>query len=344
MKTKVLLTGASGTVGYNTLKKLVEDQDLEITVFDLKTPHAKKKLKPFKDKINIIWGDISNKDHLLQATVDQDIVIHLAAIIPPAADNYPPLTYKVNVLGTKNLIELLEIFSPNAHIIHASSVAVYGDRIKNPWIRTTDPIKESPGDIYARTKIIAEKIVQSSKLTWTIFRLSAVFGARNHKINKLLFHMPLSTPIEIITPEDAGRAFAYATKHLDSLRNKVFNLGGGEKCRIIYKDFLDRSFQIFGLGKLDFPPQAFALQNFHCGYFADSKELIDILHFNEDTIDTYFEKVAQSVSPAQRFFTRLFHKMIKASLLKKSEPLRAIKKRDKKLINHFFGYDKLQTD
>ncbi len=337
MKTRVLLTGATGTVGYNTLLNLINQKNLDITVFDLKTPHARKKLKPFKDRVNIIWGDISNKDHLIPATVDQDIVLHLAAIIPPAADNYPPLAYKVNVLGTKNLVDLLEILSPNAHIIHASSVAVYGDRIKNPWIKTTDPVQESPGDIYARTKIIAEKLITSSRLTWTIFRLNAVFGIGNHKISKLLFHMPLSTPIEIITPQDAGRAFAYAINHLDKLGGRIFNLAGGEKCRIIYKDFLERSFELFGLGKLNFPPDAFARQNFHCGYYVDSHELIDILNFNQDTIETYFEKVAKGISPMQRLFTRMFHRIIKASLLKKSEPLRALKKKDSRLIRHFFG-------
>ncbi len=337
MKKRILITGASGTVGINTINNLIDNKDVELTLFDLNTPRAKKRLKPYRDKARIVWGDISEKNALIPACMNQDVVIHLAAIIPPMAEDYPPLAYKVNVIGTKNLIDLLEMLSPQAHIIYASSVAVYGDRLKNPWISTTDPLKPSEGDEYGKTKIIAENLIRASSLTWTIMRLSAVFGVKNHKISKMLFHMPLDTPIEIITPEDAGRAFARAALNTDKIKNRIFNLGGGEKARILYKDFLDRSFRIFGLGGLDFPPQAFAKRNFHCGYFKDSNELEAILHFQQDDIETYFKRVEASVTIIQKFFTYLFHKMIKASLLKKSEPLKALKNGDKKLMKRFFG-------
>lgn len=40
---KILLTGASGTVGFETLQHLVQHTDYEITVFDLKTQNSVKK-------------------------------------------------------------------------------------------------------------------------------------------------------------------------------------------------------------------------------------------------------------------------------------------------------------
>jgi nucleoside-diphosphate-sugar epimerase len=97
------------------------------------------------------------------------VVIHLAAIIPPLADKKPRLAQKVNVNGTKNLMECLEEFSPKTFFLHASSISVYGDRIKNPWIKVSDHLSPSDRDEYALTKIEAEKIIASSELHCLFF-------------------------------------------------------------------------------------------------------------------------------------------------------------------------------
>ena len=332
----VLLTGASGTVGYQVLKQLCEKSDqYSLTVFDKKNKNSHKKLKPFREKAEIVWGDLTNKDDVDKVCYNKDFVIHLAAIIPPLADKKPDLSWKVNVEGTKNLIENLEKYSPDTFLLYSSSISVYGDRLKNPWIKTDDPLHPSQGDEYAKTKIEAEKIIQNSKLDWTIFRLTAIMGG--HKISELMFHMPLETPLEIATPEDTARAFVNALNKRKQLSKKIFNLGGGEKCRIIYKDFLNRSFEISGLGKPDFPKYSFAEKNFHCGYYADGDELENILHFRKDTIDSYFEKQKEKTNKCTKFFTCIFRSTIIIHLLKKSEPLIAFFSKNIKLKRRFFN-------
>ncbi len=334
----ILLTGASGTVGFETLKKLLEitEKNINISVFDINSLKIRKKFQPLSDRINIIYGDISNKKDIEKACKNIDVAIHLAAIIPPLADEKPELAERINVQGTQNLISGLKKFSPNAMIFYSSSISVYGDRIKNMWIKVNDELNPSLGDQYAKTKIKAEKIIQNSGLNWSIFRLSAIFGIKNHKIDKLMFHMPLETPIEICTAEDTGRAFANAIFRQKELNKKIFNLGGGEKCRLLYKDFLKKNFQLYGLGKMNFSKQTFATQNFHCAYYADGDQLEQILHFRNDTIDTYFEKIEQGISPVTKFFTQISSPVIKKLLASKSEPLQALKKRNKKLIERFF--------
>ena len=52
-------------------------------------------------------------------------------------------------------------------------------------------------------------------------------GVKNHKMTGLMFHMPLSTPMEICMPEDTARAFTNGIEKRDQLKNKVFNLAGG---------------------------------------------------------------------------------------------------------------------
>lgn len=335
IKKRILLTGASGTVGLETLQHLIQNPDYEVTVFDVKTRNSIKKLAPFQSRVEIVYGDIGNEEEVQKVTQNMDIVIHLAAIIPPLADINPELAYRVNVQGSENLIRGLEKGSPECHLIFSSSVSVYGDRINNPEIKVTDELKPSPGDQYGETKVLCESLIQNSKLSWTIFRLAAIMG--NHKISKLMFHMPLKTPMEICTPKDTGRAFANAVKHLKKLENQIFNLGGGENCVIMYQSFLDKMFGEFGLGKANFPDKAFAEKNFHCGILRDGDVLDSIINFRKQNLKDYFEMVGQRISPIQKRTTFLFKSIIKKWLLSKSEPYRAHKKGNLRELNHFFN-------
>lgn len=331
----VLLTGASGTVGSEVLHQLADRDDVFLTVFDLNTEKNKELFKPYLTKAKFVFGDISNPENVEKVAKGKDVVIHLSAIIPPLADDNPELAYKVNVLGTKNLIQAIEEHSPHAFFMYSSSISVYGDRVEHPNIRVGDPLVPSEGDEYALTKLECEKMIQESSLRWTIFRLSAIM--KNHKISKLMFHMPLDTTIEICTPEDTARAFVNGMEKQKELAYGIFNLGGGKHATTTYRAFLKRSFRIFGLGKLDFSPNAFATKNFHCGYYADGDELEEIVHFRQDDLESYFAKVKKGVNSFIRFITKIFSFSIKKQLENTSEPLQAIKNKDKRLIRRFFG-------
>jgi cholest-5-ene-3beta,7alpha-diol 3beta-dehydrogenase len=334
-RVKVLLTGASGTVGFEVLKQLYQKRDhYEISLFDLPTKKARKMFSPYTKGIDIQYGDISNENDIRKVCSDKDYIIHLAAIIPPLADDNPELAHKVNFEGTKNLVSAVEESSPSAFFIYSSSISVYGDRLKEPGIKVGDPLMASEGDEYAKTKIAAEEVIQNSKLDWTIFRLTAIMG--NHSDTKLMFHMPLKSAMEIATPEDTGRAFVNALEKQSALAGKIFNLGGGKRCRLSYEDFLSRSFQIFGLGELDFPPKAFAEKNFHCGDYIDGDELDKIVQFRRQDIDDYFSMVKNSSSSFTRMISSLFKKQIKKGMLKKSEPYHAFKTNDTLKINRYF--------
>lgn len=335
MKKKILLTGASGTVGFEVLKQLIEKNEYEIIVFDIENDSSKKKFASLPQKFKTIFGDISKISDIETLPKDLDYVIHLAAIIPPLADENIQLAEKVNFIGSQNLIHYLERNSPNAFFIYSSSISVYGDRLKTPYIKVGDSLIPSEGDHYAKTKIKTEEILQKSALDWTIFRLAAIMG--NHKISKLMFHMPLDTAMEICTPQDTARAFVNAITKRKDLSKKIFNLGGGSSCRTSYKEFLSRSFRIFGLGDLDFPTKAFAEKNFHCGYYEDGDDLENIVHFRRDSLEDYFNDVESKINPITRFFTKLINPFIKKYLLKQSEPYHAFQNNNTQLIKRFFN-------
>ncbi|WP_245574881.1 hypothetical protein [Aequorivita capsosiphonis] len=207
--------------------------------------------------------------------------------------------------------------------------------MENPYISVEDPLEPSPGDEYALTKIAAEEIIKTSKLKWTIFRLAAIMGG--HKMSKLMFHQPLATSLEIATPRDTARAFVNAIEKEKELSRSIFNLGGGENCRISYEGFLQRSFNIFGLGELNFPEKAFAEKNFHCGFYKDGDKLENIVHFRKDSLEDYFKMEKEKISSFENFGASLLKRPIKYYLLKQSEPLAAIKNNDEKMKSQFFG-------
>lgn len=338
----ILITGATGAIGVELLRQLKERNQLDgISVFARDSKKNRKLLAPYTDAISVFWGDLMDEASLVPACKEQDVVIHLAGLIPPAFHNDDARSTHINVQGTRNVISTLEEHAPEAFLVFSSSVVVYGDRLKNPEIYVGDALDPEQYDQYGVAKIMTETDIQNSKLNWTILRLSAIMGIGNHKVSGIIFHVPLDTPMEICTMRDTARAFLHVPDHLEKLNKRVFNLGGGDRCRISYVDFLSRAFKSFGMGKVNFPEYTFATMNFHCGYYMDGDDLEDILHFQSDTIDSYFERFHASVSPIQRSFTRPFAGIAKWYLRTLSEPYKAYKSGNKEERIRFFGTSNL---
>ncbi|MDN4753114.1 NAD(P)-dependent oxidoreductase [Porphyromonadaceae bacterium W3.11] len=338
-KIRVLITGAGGNIGRELVKMLARrNNQVEINVFDLNTAANREFFDRFLGKINVYFGDITDPSSLSgNVTKDKDIIFHLASIIPPLANENPKLAYDVNVNGTSNLVNSLQVGSPDAFIVMASSVAVYGDRLKNPYIKVDDPLLPIEDDYYAEYKVQMEEIIQKCTLKWSIFRLAAIMGVTNHVSPDLMFKMPLEQVIEICTPRDTARALLNSIDHVDELNGKIFNLGGGPSCTTIYGDFLQNNFKIYGLGALDFPQHAFATQNFHCGFYEDGDILNDILDFRRDTLDDYYQALRAKTPSIQRWATKGLSKLVKSYLLSKSKPYEAWLNNDEEEMKKYFG-------
>lgn len=332
---KILVTGAGGMVGFHTIEFLVKEKCYEITALDLNSKNTQKKFKKYKDKINIVYGDINDEVLINSLIKTHDYVIHLAAVLPPLADLKPELTKQVNYEGTKNIVKAIKNYNPKCFLIFASSISVYGDRIDNPYIKVTDKVGVNDFDIYANYKIKTEKLIKKELDNYTIFRLTAIMGRPD--MDPLMFHMPLNTKLEICSDIDTARAFAKAVEHKGELKGKIFNLGGGKRCRTTYREFLARMFKIYGINLKFFSSMVFAEKNFHCGYYEDGDDLEKILLFRGDTLETYFRRVDMGTKKINRFFAKLLSRPIVYFLNKKSEPKKALDKNDKGLIKRFFN-------
>ncbi|MDA8409849.1 MAG: NAD(P)-dependent oxidoreductase [Treponema sp.] len=305
------------------------------------------------------FGDVRDPGLVARAVAGQDAIIHLAAIIPPEADRQPALARSINIEGTATLIEAARkqavarggsgsgsgsvsvsgsggggggggsdggsdggAEGPQLpRFVLASSIAAYGDRLRDFWIRTSDPLVPSPGDEYGQTKVEAEALVRASGLPFSILRLTYIVWRKKLRRDPLMFHMPLSTRIEICHTEDTGRAFAAAVVKDEAL-GRTFDIGGGESCRTNYRDYLDAMFRLFGLGGFGSVPEgAFATSGFHCGWFADSDEAEKVLGFRRKTLADYYVEVAEEAG-WKRLAATLFRPLVRASLAWKSPFLR----------------------
>jgi len=135
MNRRVLITGVTGFVGSYLAKKLL---DLGFEVFGLARRRADgsnpKHLleKSILNEIHLVEGDISNLTSLLFALEESqpDVIFHLAAhsFIPNSFLN-PLETFRVNSLGTQNLLEAMRIKDLDCKIIFAGSSEEYGLQI-----------------------------------------------------------------------------------------------------------------------------------------------------------------------------------------------------------------------
>jgi len=312
----VLLTGAFGVVGINTLKELL-NKDYKVRVFEVYNRKNRKIAKRFKNKVEIIWGDLRNKEDVNNVIQNQDVIIHLAAIIPPLADANPSLAESVNVGGTKNILDAIKKQAQKPKLIFTSSVAVYGDRRNNPMIEVSDPLAPSKGDYYAITKISAEKLIRESGVTFAIFRLTYITSINKLNMDPLMFHMPLDTSIEICDTKDVGLALANAIE-CDEVWGETFNLAGGKQCRITYREYLNDMMEIFGLGRNFLPEEGFAEKDFHCGFMNTNKSQ-NLLKYQKHTLEDYYREVKKKIGPKKHLMPAIKW-IIRLNLLKKSEP------------------------
>jgi nucleoside-diphosphate-sugar epimerase len=105
-------------------------QGFKVTVYD-SLLYGGTSLLPYVSNPNFsfIKGDVRDKKTLSYALNNNDLIIHLAAIVGLSACNRDPkLAHSTNVEGTKNIIDLL---SPSQILIFASTVSNYGAALGN---------------------------------------------------------------------------------------------------------------------------------------------------------------------------------------------------------------------
>ena len=149
---KIIVTGGCGYTGTVLTQELIK---LGHRVIVIDTQWFGNHLKRSK-RLNIIKKDIRNLDDKVFDKVDT--VVHLANIAnDPSAILNPNLSWEINVLGTKKIVEQA-IKKKVKHFIFASSGSVYGVKKEK---RVTEDLSCVPISVYNKTKMISEKVLLS---------------------------------------------------------------------------------------------------------------------------------------------------------------------------------------
>ncbi len=157
---RVLVTGAGGFIGSHLVERLVE---LGASVRALIHYNALGSwgwldYSPHRERIEVIMGDLTDRDLVFQAARNVEIVFHLGALIAIPYSYQAPSSYvRTNIEGTLNILLAARDLKV-ARLVHTSTSEVYGTARYVP-IDENHPLQgQSP---YSATKIAADKLAEA---------------------------------------------------------------------------------------------------------------------------------------------------------------------------------------
>jgi len=168
----VLVTGARGFVGRALVKVLLQSG---FTV----VPLDQAPVAGSDERAREVVCDIGDREQLQRVFEEErfDSVIHLAAVLPTAAQRDPGLATRVNVVGSLNLLELARQFGVK-RFVFASSLSIYGTWDEKHVVSETD--RAAPEDLYGAAKLYVEQLGAAHReqhgLDFVSLRIGRVVG------------------------------------------------------------------------------------------------------------------------------------------------------------------------
>lgn len=158
----VVVTGAAGFVGNNTIKLLLE-RGYSVRAMVRSVEKAKMRLGKFGDQVEIVQGTVEDREGLKRVMKDATAVVHTVAIsMEKGGQTYDEVNYQ----GTINVVDAAE----HAGVKRFINISQNGADSKLPYR-------------FLASKGKAQEYVASSKLHWTALRPSAIFGPQDEFFN-----------------------------------------------------------------------------------------------------------------------------------------------------------------
>ncbi len=159
---KVFITGGGGFLGYRLALRLLERGSLagpdgkpaaitQIRCFDAA-------FAPQTDaRLQCIKGDIADPAAVAAALdADTAAVFHLAAVVSAHAEAEFDIGYRVNLDGTRTLLEACRKLKAPPRVVFASSLAVFGGKLP---VVVDDAVTPTPQTSYGTQKVIGEYLI-----------------------------------------------------------------------------------------------------------------------------------------------------------------------------------------
>lgn len=321
---RVLVTGAFGRLGQEGVERLLREGH-SVIAFDLPNRRNRKEARRFGGRVNTVWGDIRKAEDIGPCVANCDAIIHNAGILAPLSEKRPDLAYAVNVGGTKNILEAMKLREDPRVIVFASSLAVCGPREPGgPPVTADDPAIGT--DNYTSNKAECERLLQESGLPYVIFRIGVSVGVKaasgdlSPDVFRILFGINPDARLEWVHPEDVALAQARAIQ-TPAAFGKILMIGGGEGCRLTFREFYDAMFEAAGVGQ--FPPEAYGKGAYYCDWL-DTTESQALLHYQRIRFDDFIVALRHA-SRFTRGPTRLLSPLVRRFMLRYSDAWQAHK-------------------
>ena len=234
--TSVLVTGGAGSMGRLVCGRLASEGHT-IRAFDLATAN----FEGLPDGVSALPGDLTSKVSMQSAIENVDAVVHLAAILPPVADQQIELAQLVNVQGTEILVNAMQSSNSTARLVFSSSVSVYGKPTTDDEVSTF--MRYNPDDNYAKTKAESEQLVLNSGLDSCVLRISGVSIPVFQEPPDAWPFLP-DQKIEFIHRDDAVAAITSAVTAELTSTTRIINASGGDTWRMKGSEYVADYFKM----------------------------------------------------------------------------------------------------
>ena len=171
----ILITGGTGSLGRELVHEVLKHDPKVVRVFDVDETEQfefRHELKKHEDTVRFLLGDVRDRERLIRAAEDVDIIFHTAALKHVMACEYNPFeAVKTNILGIQNVIDAAIANNVEKIIFTSSDKAV------------------NPSNTMGATKLLAERLMTSAnyykgmrKCTFSSVRFGNVIGSRGSVI------------------------------------------------------------------------------------------------------------------------------------------------------------------
>lgn len=178
---KVLITGGAGFQGSHLAERMLA-KGHEVTIVNTFSEEKRQNIAGFADKVNVVFGSITDPVLVEKTVRGHDVVFHLAANVNVDQSLKDPKSFlDINVMGTFNILE--EVRKNGSRMIYASTCEVYGD---GHDLGADELLAEDaelrPNSPYAASKAGADRLCHAYHKSFgtnvTVVRPFNIFGER----------------------------------------------------------------------------------------------------------------------------------------------------------------------
>jgi UDP-glucose 4-epimerase len=239
-----LVTGGAGFIGSHLVDRLL-DQGRSVRAFDSFVVGRAANLRQHSHnpRLEIVQGDVADRDAIMKATAGAERVFHLAAradIVPSIQE--PEAYFRANVDGTFCALEAARHHGAK-RFVYAASSSCYGIPATYPTAETAPADPRYP---YALTKYLGEQLVmhwaQVYRLPAVSLRFFNVYGPRARTsgtygavFGVFLAQLLAGEPLTVVGDGEQTRDFTFVSDVVDALITvaesdkiaQIYNVGSG---------------------------------------------------------------------------------------------------------------------